>query len=135
LRGEILGGRLASGERVPSTREIAERLEISRNTAVLAYEQLLAEGYIKARVGAAGTVVAAVLPPDGPLSRPTQPRPSKLFSSSRARPILSAAAKRFLTSARACSRSLHLSQLTWELTPERLRYDFRPGRPSFADLP
>jgi GntR family transcriptional regulator/MocR family aminotransferase len=58
-----------------------------------------------------------------------------LFSSSRARPILSAAAKRFLTSARACSRSLHLSQLTWELTPERLRYDFRPGRPSFADLP
>src|SRR5579862_6368939 len=65
LRGEILSGRLASGERVPSTREIANLLNISRNTAVMAYEQLLAEGYIKARLGAAGTVVADVLPPDG----------------------------------------------------------------------
>jgi len=138
LRGEILGGRLASGERVPSTREIAERLKISRNTAVLAYEQLLAEGYIKARVGGAGTVVAPVLPPDGPISRPTQARQvrsANLFSSSRARHILSAGGKRFLTSARACSKSLGLPQLTWELTPQRVRYDFRPGRPSFADLP
>jgi GntR family transcriptional regulator/MocR family aminotransferase len=133
LRGEILGGRLASGERVPSTREIAERHEISRNTAVLAYEQLLAEGYIKARVGAAGTVVAPVLPPDGSFSRPTLAHPVR--PERRARPVLSAAAKRFLTSARACSKSLHLPQLTWELMPERLRYDFRVGRPSFADLP
>jgi DNA-binding transcriptional MocR family regulator len=51
LRGEILGGRLASGERIPSTREIAELLKISRNTAVMAYEQLRAEGYIEARCG------------------------------------------------------------------------------------
>ena len=65
LRGEILSGRLVSDERVPSTREIANLLNVSRNTAVMAYEQLLAEGYIKARLGAAGTVVAAVLPPDG----------------------------------------------------------------------
>ncbi len=63
LRAEILSGRLVSGERVPSTREIAKLLKISRNTAVMAYEQLLAEGYIEARLGAAGTVVAPVLPP------------------------------------------------------------------------
>jgi GntR family transcriptional regulator/MocR family aminotransferase len=135
LRGEILGGRLASGERVPATREIAELLKISRNTAVMAYEQLLAEGYIESRVGAAGTVVANVLPPEGPVSRPASAHPANPRPSRRARPILSAGGKRFLRSARACSRSLGLSSLTWELTPERMRYDFRPGRPSFADLP
>jgi len=135
LRGEILGGRLASGERVPSTREIAKLLHVSRNTAVMAYEQLLAEGYLEARVGAAGTVVAAVLPPDGSVWRPALARPAGLVSARRASPVVSAAGKRFLRSARACSKSLGLSKLTWELTPERMRYDFRPGRPSFADLP
>jgi GntR family transcriptional regulator/MocR family aminotransferase len=135
LRGEILRGRLASGERVPSTREIARQLNVSRNTAVLSYEQLLAEGYVEARVGAAGTVVAPVLPPDGYASPPALPRPASPVSSRRAGPIIAAGGKRFLRSARACSKSLGLSRLTWELTPERMRYDFRPGRPSFADLP
>lgn len=132
LRGEILGGGLASGERVPSTREIANLLSVSRNTAVMAYEQLLAEGYIKARLGAAGTVVAAVLPPDGYASRPALPG---LVSSRRAGPKLAAAGERFLMSARACRESLGMSRLTWELTPPHIRYDFRPGRASFADLP
>jgi GntR family transcriptional regulator / MocR family aminotransferase len=49
LLGEILGGRLASGERVPSTRQVAGLLKVSRNTALLAYEQLLAEGFITLR--------------------------------------------------------------------------------------
>jgi GntR family transcriptional regulator/MocR family aminotransferase len=135
LRGEILGGRLTSGERVPSTRELAERLDVSRNTAVMAYEQLLAEGYLEARVGAAGTVVAPVLPPDGSVSRSALARPAGLVPSRRAQPNIAAEGKRFLRSARACSKSLGLTRLTWELTPERVRYDFRPGRPSFADLP
>jgi GntR family transcriptional regulator/MocR family aminotransferase len=131
LRGEILSGRLASGERVPSTREIADFLNVSRNTAVMAYEQLLAEGYIKARLGAAGTVVAAVLPPDGYVSRPTLPGHPSL----RVNPKIAAAGERFLKSARACSESLGLARLSWELTPPHIRYDFRPGRASFADLP
>jgi GntR family transcriptional regulator / MocR family aminotransferase len=135
LRGEILSGRRASGERVPSTREIANLLNVSRNTAVMAYEQLLAEGYIKARLGAAGTVVAPILPPDGYVSRPVVPGQASLHSSRRARPKISAAGERFLSSARACSESLGLSRLTWELTPPHIRYDFRPGRASFADLP
>jgi GntR family transcriptional regulator/MocR family aminotransferase len=135
LRGEILSGRLASGERVSSTREIANLLNISRNTAVIAYEQLLAEGYLKARLGAAGTVVAPVLPPDGYVSRPAPPGQATLVSSRQAGPKIAAAGERFLRSARACSESLGLSRLTWELTPPHIRYDFRPGRASFADLP
>lgn len=37
------------GERLPSTRSLAEYLQISRSTATLAYDQLLSEGYIASR--------------------------------------------------------------------------------------
>jgi GntR family transcriptional regulator/MocR family aminotransferase len=135
LRGEILGGRLTSGERVPSTRDVAGLLKVSRNTALLAYEQLLAEGFITPRSGAAGTVVAHVLPPDGYVARPTR-RPA----STRPRPIdpsptLAAAGERYVKSARACALELGVPSLTWEMTPPAIRYDFRPGRASFGDLP
>src|SRR5687767_4925100 len=69
FRDAILGGKLAPGERVPSTRALAELLKVSRNTAVSAYEQLLAEGFLETRVGAAGTVVAPVLPAERLASR------------------------------------------------------------------
>src|SRR5687767_15440548 len=74
FRNEILSGTLAPGERVPSTRVLAALLKVSRNTAVSAYEQLLAEGYLETRLGAAGTVVASVLPPERlALRRPSAP--------------------------------------------------------------
>lgn len=46
IRQEIREGKLRPGERLPSTRSLAEYLQISRSTASLAYDQLLAEGYI-----------------------------------------------------------------------------------------
>jgi GntR family transcriptional regulator/MocR family aminotransferase len=135
LLGEILGGRLMSGERVPSTRHVASLLKVSRNTALLAYEQLLAEGFITPRSGAAGTVVAPVLPPDGYVARPTRrpgsSRPGRLGAA----PTLAAVGDRYLTSARGCAHDLGLPSLTWELAPPTIRYDFRPGRASFGDLP
>src|SRR5262247_3168253 len=73
FRTEILSGVLAPGERVPSTRALADLLKVSRNTAVSAYEQLLAEGYLETRLGAAGTVVAPVLPPEYLVLRPSPP--------------------------------------------------------------
>lgn len=63
LRGDILGGRLAAGVRLPSTRALATELGVSRNTVMGAYLQLLAEGYARGRVGA-GTYVADALPDD-----------------------------------------------------------------------
>ena len=48
IRNEILEGRLTQGERLPSSRALAGYLQISRSTINLAYEQLLAEGYIDA---------------------------------------------------------------------------------------
>lgn len=49
IRDEIKGGKLLSGERLPSTRALAEYLQISRSTVDYAYEQLQSEGYIEAR--------------------------------------------------------------------------------------
>lgn len=57
LRDAVLEGRLRRGERLPATRELAERLQVSRSTVSTAYERLTAEGYLAARVGA-GTFVA-----------------------------------------------------------------------------
>ncbi len=62
LRSAILDGRLQGGLRLPATRALAARLDISRNTALAAYDLLLSEGYLVARPGA-GTYVATVLAP------------------------------------------------------------------------
>ncbi|MGC2495167.1 GntR family transcriptional regulator, partial [Candidatus Binatus sp.] len=61
LRGQILGGRLAAAARVPATRDLARELGVSRNVAIMAYRQLLDEGYLTARKGS-GTFVARELP-------------------------------------------------------------------------
>lgn len=49
IKKEIREGKLLVGEKLPSTRSLAQYLEISRSTIELAYEQLLSEGYIEAR--------------------------------------------------------------------------------------
>lgn len=49
IRREIRKGKLLQGERLPSTRYLAEFLQVSRSTVELAYDQLLSEGYIEAK--------------------------------------------------------------------------------------
>ena len=56
LRNAIESGALASGTRLLPSRELAKRLGVARNTATFAVDQLIAEGYLEARVGA-GTFV------------------------------------------------------------------------------
>ena len=51
-------GRLASGSTLPSSRTLAAELGVSRGVVVEAYAQLVAEGYLTARQGAATTVAA-----------------------------------------------------------------------------
>ncbi len=46
---EIREGKLLAGERLPSTRSLAEHLQVARSTVDYAYDQLLSEGYIEAR--------------------------------------------------------------------------------------
>jgi GntR family transcriptional regulator / MocR family aminotransferase len=49
IREAIRCARIAPGTRLPSSRRLSEQLEISRNTAVRAYDELLMEGIIEAR--------------------------------------------------------------------------------------
>lgn len=49
IRTEIRKGKLLAGERLPSTRFLAEYLQVARSTVDYAYSQLQAEGYIEAR--------------------------------------------------------------------------------------
>jgi GntR family transcriptional regulator/MocR family aminotransferase len=63
VRGAVLSGQLSPGTRLPPQRDLARELGVSRNTVMLAFEQLIAEGYLEGRVGA-GTFVTNTLPDD-----------------------------------------------------------------------
>src|ERR1700722_2322343 len=56
LREAIRGGRLGAGERLPSSRELARELGVSRGMVQECYGQLLAEGYLTSRTGSATRV-------------------------------------------------------------------------------
>jgi GntR family transcriptional regulator / MocR family aminotransferase len=96
LRTSILQGQLLPGTRLPSTRALAEERGVSRNTVLNAYEQLLAEGYVEARVGS-GTCVARALPEElltvrapvraGGGARASLSRRGKLLASHPGRPL------------------------------------------------
>ncbi|MBA8818554.1 GntR family transcriptional regulator [Ochrobactrum sp. P6BS-III] len=61
IRQAVLTGRLKPESRLPSTRAFAEELGVSRATALAAYDQLIAEGYLEGKHGS-GTRIAAQLP-------------------------------------------------------------------------
>jgi GntR family transcriptional regulator/MocR family aminotransferase len=119
LRRAILTGELAGGSKLPSTRALALSTRLSRITIQLAFEQLLAEGYVEARVGS-GTYVLAGVEPTAPVQlaeRPAAPRP----------PRLSALARRLAGGTPLLSGRGH--------GRPRPRYDFRHGSPDLAALP
>ena len=61
LREAILIGRLRPGQRLPATRHLAGELGVSRNTVMLAFDDLFSEGYLKGKTGS-GTFVTDTLP-------------------------------------------------------------------------
>ncbi len=71
LREAICRGRIAPGERLPSSRSLADQLVIARNTAMRAYETLVIEGYAEARP-ASGVFAAAGLPAPPALPAPSE---------------------------------------------------------------
>jgi GntR family transcriptional regulator/MocR family aminotransferase len=122
LRQSILEGRLAPGARLPSTRSLAGDLGLSRNVVLMAFDKLLDEGYVEARVGS-GTYVSTSLP-DTAIA-PWRPRVREVVSSPPLR--LSVHARRVLS----------LAPLPTPTAPLRsgLRYEFRYGLPGIADFP
>lgn len=81
IRDRVLSGCYPAGLQLPSTRDLADGLRVSRNTTVLAYQWLSSEGYIETRQRA-GTYTRQVIPDDLRLvpatapSGPTGRRPS-----------------------------------------------------------
>jgi len=120
LRGAILDGSLAPGARLPSTRALMRDLGLSRTPVVLAYEQLLAEGYATARTGS-GTYVAGSLA--GGAAPPRAAEPPRIPPM----PRLSRYGSRAMESARGLP--------SWRLRDVPLPYDFRYGRPAYGDFP
>ena len=69
LRAATVDGVLRPGDRLPSTRTLATTLGVSRTVTAAAYDQLLAEGWVRARRGA-GTFVVGAPPMHAPPPRP-----------------------------------------------------------------
>jgi GntR family transcriptional regulator / MocR family aminotransferase len=67
---EIERGRLTSGAYLPSSRGLATMLGVNRKTVVLAYEDLIAQGWLTS-CGTRGTMVSDVLPKSAP-ARPAK---------------------------------------------------------------
>ena len=117
LKSMIRDGRLAPAARLPSTRQLAADLRISRNTVMLAYEQLLAEGYVVSRDRATSSVASTVPTCAVPAAfrpKPGHPAPVSAY----ARRLI-----RLLDAPPARS------------TRPGLRYDFRYGEPSIDEFP
>jgi GntR family transcriptional regulator/MocR family aminotransferase len=72
LREAIRSGRLAAGERLPSSRSLAAELGISRGLVLECYSQLQAEGFLTSHTGSSTRVAAGALAP-APL--PVRPEP------------------------------------------------------------
>ena len=114
LRAAILDGRLQPGARLPATRALAQRLGVSRNTVLAAYDLLLSEGYLLARPGA-GTYVADTLP-----------------ASRRGRPARGSMARR---DPRLVPLHVPGADLAPTLQPQASRDDFRVGLPDVSAFP
>ncbi|WP_418130045.1 PLP-dependent aminotransferase family protein [Variovorax sp. 375MFSha3.1] len=115
LRAAILDGRLQPGARLPATRALAQRLGVSRNTMLAAYDLLLGEGYLLARPGA-GTYVADTLP----ASR-RRPAPRRALAAGR--------------DPRLVPASVPGADLAPTLQPPPARDDFRVGLPDVSLFP
>ena len=75
LKQAILAGQLPAGGKLPSSRALSEDLDISRNTVLIAYEQLTAEGYVIA--DRQGTRVAPLSAAASNAARQAAPPPAE----------------------------------------------------------
>lgn len=115
LRQAILSGTFQAGDRLPATRDLAEQLHVSRTVILLAYDQLLSEGFVEGQHGS-GTYVSRALgaTPRKANERSAKPKLSKFGGS-----VESAVANVLLARKR----------------PAPVRYNFAFGRPTVEGFP
>jgi len=114
LRGAIVHGTFRPGDRLPATRDLAEQLGVSRTVVLLAYDQLLSEGFVEGRPGS-GTYASKVFG--------ANPRPAA--DSARLR------LSRFGTSAAEAATTVDFPRRC----PAALRYDFAYRRSGVDEFP
>ena len=115
LREAILSGAIRSEEKLPSTRDLADQLGVSRTVVLLAYDQLLAEGFAVGRSGS-GTYVSAAVRVDPPNQSQKNARLRR---------------SRFGLSAAGAWSRMNFPQPK----PQRLPYDFAYGRSDLEKFP
>jgi GntR family transcriptional regulator/MocR family aminotransferase len=119
LKSAIHTGRVGPASRLPSTRTLAADLGVSRNTVMLAYEQLQAEGYIRSR-DRSTTRVTGVVPPRTPSAPPEAPATARA---------------RISTYAQRLTRDPRMPPAASYASRPGIRYDFRYGRPAVDEFP
>jgi GntR family transcriptional regulator/MocR family aminotransferase len=128
LRLRVLDGRLASGTRLPASRDLAAALGVSRNSVVRAYDQLFAEGFIEGRVGD-GTYVAQLPQTALPAKTPGKKTPAALSTNWLDLPVVPSA-KATRSAALGRIEKNHLA-----LPPSGPPRAFRVGVPAFDLFP
>src|SRR6202042_682425 len=115
IRQALRCARIGPGGRLPSWRRLSEQLAISRNTVVRAYDLLLMEGVVESRPASGIYVAEQLARGSAPLHPVSDPRDQ----------VLQVRMPMPLRQGR--------SQSSPHAGPNRLLFDFFPGRPS-ADL-
>ncbi|HEY9678377.1 MAG TPA: PLP-dependent aminotransferase family protein [Drouetiella sp.] len=129
VRKAILSGRLAAGNKMPSTRALSQSLGISRATVTMSYEFLLSEGYFESLTGS-GTYVSRHIPEDLMYvdQEDSEDATSELIESSE--PIVPAQHKRLSWYGQM------LASRNWlDFSDEEPRIQFTFGRPDLETFP
>lgn len=119
MRQAILDGRLSPGKRIPSTREMAKFLGVSRSTVTQSYDQLFSEGYLETIIGS-GTYVCTQLPDDLQLPQ-----------------LINATEKitRRTVQLSQYGKILNDTENVPRINEAKLEISFRYGRPAFNEFP
>ena len=117
IRSGIAEGRVAPGTRLPSSRRLADQLQVARNTVIRAYEMLEDENLVESRPASG---IFATAPPARPPAAPAAVSPLSTRAGPAPPPI-----------ARGPARVQRLA----DTSAGRLTYDFFPGRPDASLFP
>ncbi|MEV4256805.1 PLP-dependent aminotransferase family protein, partial [Spirillospora sp. NPDC049652] len=147
-RNAIRAGRLAAGTRLPSSRDLARDLGVSRGVVVTAYEQLIAEGFLVARRGDGTRVapnalpVSRPVPPPAPPSRPAgparaaEPEDRRTAAAARPEPVAHTGRTSACLLNGVAPRPEDGDDRPPSLSPPPpVRFDLTPGRPDLSAFP